>query len=59
MNIEPRYEAAMERAVALGWVKGMGDGRLAPQAEVTRGQIAVLLKYFHDYVLSKIEEGNI
>ncbi len=57
-SINPSYRNAMERAVALGWIKGMGDGRLAPQDEVTRGQIAVLLKYFHDYVLTQIEEGT-
>ncbi len=55
-NIEPENFNAMQRAVALGLINGMGDGRLAPDEGVTRGQIAVMLKHFNDYVLSKLEE---
>ncbi len=55
-EIEPTNFNAMQRAVALGLINGMGDGRLAPSEGVTRGQIAVMLKHFHDYVLSQIEE---
>ncbi len=55
-EIEPANFNAMQRAVALGLINGMGDGRLAPDDGVTRGQIAVMLKHFHDYVLSQIEE---
>lgn len=55
-GIKPENFNAMQDAVALGFIKGMGDGRLAPTDKVTRGQIAVMLKHFHDYVISKIEE---
>lgn len=55
-NIKPENFNAMHKAVALGIIKGMGDGRLAPDEDVTRGQIAVMLKQFHDYIISKLEE---
>ncbi len=48
----------MQDAVALGLIKGMGDGSLAPNDKVTRGQIAVMLKHFHEYIISKLEEAK-
>ena len=55
-KIKPENFNAMQNAVALGFIKGMGDGNLAPTEQVTRGQIAVMLKHFHEYIITKIKE---
>ena len=51
-SIKPENFNAMQDAVALGLIKGMGDGMLGPSDKVTRGQIAVMLKHFHDFKYS-------
>lgn len=43
------YSTAVSWAASNGIVKGVGDGRFAPDAEITREQIAVILLRYMDY----------
>lgn len=55
-QIQQSYYNDIETAVALGWISGMGDGRLAPEEGITRGQIAAMLQRFYNTMLGEIEE---
>ena len=48
-EISPWALEGMEMAVAYGFMQGVGDGRLAPQVTVTRGQAAAVLMRFCEH----------
>lgn len=52
-NVDPQYLESMIVAINLGFIGGMGDGTIAPDANITRGQTAVVIKKLYTYLLNE------
>jgi hypothetical protein len=55
-KVDENLQESMAIAVNLGFISGMGDGRIAPEEEITRGQIAAVVKKVYLYILEEIKE---
>jgi hypothetical protein len=54
-QVSDELKESMTIAINLGFISGMSDGRIAPKEEITRGQIAAVVKKLYLYVLDELE----
>lgn len=56
-KIKDSYKESMAIAVNLGIIKGIGNGYLDPNSEVTRAQVMAMTKNLYDNILKTLNEG--
>jgi len=57
-QVDASRKEAMTIAINLGFINGMGDRDLAPNAEITRGQIAAVIKRVYLYIITQVSYDN-
>ncbi len=55
-KVKTELQESMASAINLGFISGMGDGTIAPGEDITRGQIAAVVKKVYLYILDQVNE---
>ncbi|MBN2794421.1 MAG: S-layer homology domain-containing protein [Clostridia bacterium] len=55
-KVKSEFKESMTIAINLGFISGMGNNTIAPNKEITRGEIAVVVKKLYLYILDEINE---
>lgn len=53
-SVSSEYKESMIIAINLGFISGKGQGRIAPEDLITRGETAVVIKKLYEYILGQL-----